>query len=77
MDEERLPFPNRRKKKDRREGDRRIDERRRAGIGEVMDDRRRELRRLEDRRSGIDRRESPEEWKRHQQRKQREKTPKD
>ena len=38
----------RRRKQDRRSGSRRLDERRRAGIGEVMDDRRERGRRTSD-----------------------------
>lgn len=47
-----------------------MEERRRAGIGEVIPERRKGPRRAESRRTGIDRRDEPEAWAEAQREKQ-------
>jgi hypothetical protein len=61
---------NRRQIPDRRESGRRMAERRRAGIGEVIPERRKGPRRADSRRTGIDRRDEPEAWAEAQKKKQ-------
>jgi len=49
----------RRERSDRRRDDRRLDERRRSGVGEVIPDRRQGPRRVQERRTLLDRRDDP------------------
>ena len=61
---------NRRGTKDRRSNGRRFDERRKAGIGEIIPERRQGARRTDERRDGVDRRDSPQEWQKRKDKKE-------